>query len=123
MASNSSCYVDCLQPPLQLSPYSDITGIGVLVGYTATAGIVVLILVFDYHLAHDPTKNPFRKEGVPGPHNPRPNPVDVVYLGLSSRILERLRPRWIQPKSKTYPRLEAFFIKARPSFLLTSYLR
>jgi len=83
----------------------------------------VLILVFHYHLAHDPTQDPFRKEDVPGFSNPRPNPIDVVYLRLSSKVQARVRLRLNLPKAKAYPRLEAAFMKVRLSFLPTSSLR
>jgi hypothetical protein len=83
----------------------------------------VLILVLHYHLAHDPTKDPFREESVSGSCNPRPNPVDVVYLDFSSRALARLRPRQSLLKTKAYPRLEAVFVKVRHFILLDSFTR
>jgi hypothetical protein len=83
----------------------------------------VLILIFHYYLAHDPTKDPFRKESVSGSCNPRPNPVDVVYLNFSSRALARLRPRQSLSKTKAHPHLEAVFVKVRLLVLLDLYTR
>jgi hypothetical protein len=108
--------------------------IQVLIGYTATAGIVVLILVCHYHIAHDPTKDPFEKKIVSGATtshnsrlspqpNPRPNQIDVAYLSLLSKILAELRPRLNRPGTKEYPRVEAVFIKVGRVSHPTSYLR
>lgn len=74
----------------------------------------MLILVFHYHLAHDPTKDPFRKDddiGTTASRNPRPNPIDVLYLRLSSKVAAWLRFSPKLPKAKTYPRLEEVFTK------------
>jgi hypothetical protein len=86
----------------------------------------VLILVFHYHIAHDPTKDPFDKSDISGEapsRNPRPNPIDVVYLGFVSRISARLSSDPNLLKGKACRRLEAVFIEVSKLSPSTSYLR
>lgn len=111
----SQCRYDCSEYRVDvhepLNP--DITGIGVselmrhdlgdrllspgqvLVGYTASAGLVVLIITSYYFVAHQPGLNPFRDDEGNTVENDqfKPNPVDEVVLGFcrrSARLVVRV---------------------------------
>ncbi|KAF2472365.1 uncharacterized protein BDR25DRAFT_283776 [Lindgomyces ingoldianus] len=92
--SSSLCYYNCSEHPYSISPNPDISGVGVIIGYATTAGIVVFILLVSYFTVYDPLEDPFRKEigGTPTIQY-RPNPVDVVFLKLTSAIWNRLRKK------------------------------
>ncbi|KAJ5593847.1 uncharacterized protein N7459_000055 [Penicillium hispanicum] len=78
----SGCSYDCSQHPTSVDTDNDITGIGVIIGYVATAGIVVFVIVAYYLLAFQPRLDPFRHNSL-HPRlatRARPNPVDEILL-------------------------------------------
>ena len=99
----SECSYNCSEDRQSkpIPPYADISGIGVsdsnsfiplramlrlrkvVVGYTATAGIAVLIITGYYFLGHRPELDPFRndKANTQTPVLFKPNPVDKLILG------------------------------------------
>ena len=63
-----------------------------VIGYVATAGIVVLIITGYYLLSFQPRLDPFR-EGLLDPalgFRGRPNPVDEIFLGPIRRLCTKL---------------------------------
>ncbi|KAF3044493.1 hypothetical protein E8E11_004078 [Didymella keratinophila] len=52
--SFSTCYYDCQNPPKHATPSPDITGIGISLAYTLTAGFSVFINLTYYLLAYRP---------------------------------------------------------------------
>ncbi|KAJ5522095.1 hypothetical protein N7527_006210 [Penicillium freii] len=76
------CSYDCSVHPTDINEDNDITGIGVLIGYCATAGIAVFIILFHYLFSYEPRLDPFRENQA----NPllcvrsRPNPIDEIVL-------------------------------------------
>ncbi|KAJ5580261.1 uncharacterized protein N7459_006246 [Penicillium hispanicum] len=107
---SSPCAYDCSAPSPPLLPDNDITGIGVVINYVATAGIVLLVILVYYLAIYQPAQDPFER------HNPRssggrfrPNPVDALVLGwlLRSPTTSSI-PRRTSP---TRIRLERIFIK------------
>jgi hypothetical protein len=66
-----------------------------VIGYVATAGIAIAIVTFSFLITHDPTQDPFEKQG--GVDNgfltsvSRPNPVDVTLLRYFRRRPGRSR--------------------------------
>jgi len=82
--------LDCSRSFPDVTPYPDISGIGVVVGYAATGFIVVSILTFYYVLAFQHDLDPFRKkdETVGGGQAAsfRPNPIDSLVYGALKKI-------------------------------------
>ncbi|KAJ6168270.1 hypothetical protein N7497_001113 [Penicillium chrysogenum] len=77
------CSYDCSLHPTDINEDNDTTGIGVLIGYCATAGIAVFIIVFHYLSSYEPRLDPFREKHADPLLcvRPRPNPVDTIVLG------------------------------------------
>ncbi|KAI9373705.1 hypothetical protein BJX61DRAFT_501636 [Aspergillus egyptiacus] len=96
------CGYNCSERPEYIEFDADITGPGVLVGYIASAGIVVVLISVHYFLAYQPTLDPFRdKNDVPSPRAVpfRPNRVDLMILRFCRRTPEGdttlpTRSRW-----------------------------
>ncbi|KAH6642917.1 hypothetical protein C7974DRAFT_469157 [Boeremia exigua] len=90
--STTNKTVDCSIHPTELRPNQDITGIGVSLAWTITAGLALCLVVANYFVAYRPDINPF------GSHHPNPgrhaqftfksNPIDEQLLGWR---LKRLR--------------------------------
>ncbi|KAL4804639.1 hypothetical protein BDV18DRAFT_161735 [Aspergillus unguis] len=62
---------------------SDITGTGVIVGYVATAGIAITVIIAHYFIVYQPNLDPFREENNVGCSRAvpfQPNPVDLIIL-------------------------------------------
>src|SRR5689334_10627527 len=140
--SRNPCSYDCAEHPDHISPYPDISGIGVgavelgkavlsfnfvqvVIGYMGSAAIVVSIIIIYYLTSFDPGKDPFRKEdGTCHPNSSSPfreNPFDVVVLGLGrtiKNVLKQKRPisPSTQQKKQRNPRLEAAYVKACKPF-------
>lgn len=74
-----SCSYSCSAPPPPLSPDNDITGVGVIINYTVTAGIALLVIFIHYVVVYDPSHDPFQMADDSDPPF-RPNPVDEVFL-------------------------------------------
>jgi hypothetical protein len=91
----------------------------VILGYSITAGLVVLIITLCYLISHDPRDDPFRrKDEISNPDGVvqfHPNTVDVYFLeitrGYTTYILEKLgvTSKITRPK----PLLAKSFIKVR----------
>jgi hypothetical protein len=128
IAMSSSCSYDCSAPDPPFVPFdNDITGVGVVTNYIATAGIAVLIILIYYFTVYQPSQDPFERVDQSGfPF--RPNPVDEIFLrGLRrgpTYVLRRiLRSRQISPRAGA--RLEKIFVKvgcnevsSRPSYCI-----
>ncbi|KAI1809520.1 hypothetical protein GGS20DRAFT_590530 [Poronia punctata] len=90
---------DCARPDeinLPLTPYPDISGRGVIIGFVGTAYFVVVLQLLNYLIAHDPESCPFQDEGpisqalgqaFVGADSWRPNPIDVAFLGRFRRLV------------------------------------
>lgn len=125
-----NCSYDCNDPQPKTEPEPDITGAGVscylqirphkdslywrqlkkvLIGYVATAGIVVIIVTVHYFLVYQPDLDPFRSpNGTTEPNQEvpfRPNPVDKMILGR----LRRVQKNWWN--NQRLSRLEPSVIK------------
>lgn len=74
-----SCSYNCSAPPPPLSPDNDITGVGVIINYTVTAGIALLVIFIHYVVVYDPSHDPFQVADDSDPPF-RPNPVDEMFL-------------------------------------------
>ncbi|KAF2102042.1 hypothetical protein NA57DRAFT_53976 [Rhizodiscina lignyota] len=102
----TTCSYDCSTVKKKWQPDPDITGLGVVIGYSATAFIAVFILAAYFIMAHQPKLDPFRdKNGNPPPSSERavpykPNPIDELALGLLSKIWERRRRVLEHPQVK-----------------------
>ncbi|KAJ5546756.1 hypothetical protein N7494_004341 [Penicillium frequentans] len=110
----SSCSYNCSRPLWSANDYynNDITGVGVVINYIATAGIAVFITVVYYVFVYQPSQGPFGKTD----GNTLaciPNPVDELFLGWlrhwSGCLLKSVRPFWVKPQISN--RLEKKFIQ------------
>jgi hypothetical protein len=118
--AGGSCGYDCSSPPSEVPTYPDISRIGVgvvssihevsmcrpkhaivvdlsltkaskvVIGYTATAGFVVLLLVIYYFVAYDPNDDPLPKRDASSEGNDlpefKPNPFDVFILTMVVKV-------------------------------------
>ncbi|ORY17315.1 hypothetical protein BCR34DRAFT_597106 [Clohesyomyces aquaticus] len=83
MSSNNDCQYNCSKHPYNVPPNPDISGIGVSLGYTITAGIAVLIVILHYVTVYDPTDDVFYDPDDPSNirrEEHKPNPIDVQIL-------------------------------------------
>ncbi|KAK1975473.1 hypothetical protein LZ30DRAFT_737493 [Colletotrichum cereale] len=72
---------DCRRFPGPLEPYGDIAGLGVVIGFVASAWLTVLILVAYYIFAFDPLTDPFHNTDSISKQNKTPylpNPMDLL---------------------------------------------
>ncbi|KAF1957091.1 hypothetical protein CC80DRAFT_471573 [Byssothecium circinans] len=92
--SCDSCTYNCSTVASQVCPNPDVSGIGVVVGYTVNAGIVVMIIVVNYLLAFQPEMDPFRLDqpGALPRADFKPNPIDKLVI-KSIRGKFRIRPK------------------------------
>ncbi|KAJ5156839.1 hypothetical protein N7492_009642 [Penicillium capsulatum] len=88
----SPSMVNCSEHPTKIEIDNDITGIGVIIGYVATAGIVVMIIIVHYLLSFEPRLDPFRKNSpnLNVEFLDRPNPVDELLLRPIRRACTRI---------------------------------
>jgi hypothetical protein len=108
----SRCGYDCSAEPLPLHPDSDITGVGIVTNYIATASIAVLIITIYYLGIFQPGHDPFDRGDQDDSF--RPNPVDEIFLRpvrwAPKHILRRtLKSRRMSPYASI--RLQQTFIK------------
>ncbi|KAH9875380.1 hypothetical protein J1614_004872 [Plenodomus biglobosus] len=100
----SECRYDCAENRT-LAPipeYSDISGIGVVIAYTFTAGLTVLIITTYYFVAHQAELDPFRtrtKESQGNKALYTPHPVDSLILRVTRSTANRWL-HWVRPKAK-----------------------
>ncbi|KAK1828757.1 hypothetical protein QBC39DRAFT_415632 [Podospora conica] len=93
----SKCAYDCFQVDGKLEAYPDVSGPGVLIGFLGTAWFGVFLVVLQYFIAFDPSKDQF----VAGSEQPNsssesiylPNLVDEVATWPSRKVKEALRRR------------------------------
>ncbi|KAL4860315.1 hypothetical protein BDV12DRAFT_181777 [Aspergillus spectabilis] len=100
------CSYNCDNPPTTIKFDSDITGPGVIIGYTATAGIAVALISVHYFIAFQPVLDPFRHgDNSPSPQAPpfSPNPVDMMILRFLRRpfrttltVKKNSQSRWVR---------------------------
>ncbi|TID00311.1 hypothetical protein CH35J_005070 [Colletotrichum higginsianum] len=84
-------YDDCRRIPGLLEPNGDIAGLGVVIGFVASAWLTVLILVAYYVFAFDPFADPFEGTGRQNEQNKPPyipNPMDLL-LARYTKYLRR----------------------------------
>jgi hypothetical protein len=117
----SRCGYDCSAEPLPLHPDSDITGVGIVTNYIATASIAVLIITIYYLGIFQPGHDPFDRGDQDDSF--RPNPVDEIFLRpvrwAPKHILRRtLKSRRMSPYASI--RLQQTFIKVSSFFLYSS---
>lgn len=79
------CPVNCSNVPAVVDTNADISGVGVIVNFVATAGLSVVISLIYYVFAHDPNNDPFTnrddcnaERAVPF----RPNTLDKIMLAF-----------------------------------------
>ncbi|KAH7136175.1 hypothetical protein B0J11DRAFT_179519 [Dendryphion nanum] len=101
--SCDSCIYTCstrgaTSPPPQPCPNADVSGIGVVTGYTVNAGIVVVIILLNYIFAFEPDADPFLLEerGAQPRAEFLPNPIDKLVVAF---IREKCRIHVIVSKS------------------------
>ncbi|KAI6081359.1 hypothetical protein F4821DRAFT_264985 [Hypoxylon rubiginosum] len=73
--------------PLHITPESDISGLGVFIGFVSASYILLFIVVIYYIFGYDPTSNPFGTEEHSTLTRARPNPFDQLVLKVARRIL------------------------------------
>ncbi|CAO2655636.1 Nn.00g044390.m01.CDS01 [Neocucurbitaria sp. VM-36] len=88
-----TCHYDCSNAPTTLSPYPDISGIGVSLSYTLTAGLALFIVFINYVFVYRPDVLPHgidkRATTESQDGYPKPNLIDVYFLDWrSSRSLQ-----------------------------------
>ncbi|EXF79578.1 hypothetical protein CFIO01_03695 [Colletotrichum fioriniae PJ7] len=72
----------------------DISGIGVIIGFVGTGGLIILLLTVHYLFAYDPTLDLFRTLDQPNAKASRPNAIDVAFLGWFRGSLKHFGFRW-----------------------------
>ncbi|KAK1544105.1 hypothetical protein CPAR01_04738 [Colletotrichum paranaense] len=65
----------------EITANPDVSGIGVIVGFVGTGGLIILLLTVHYLFAYDPTLDPFRTLKQTNAKTSRPNSIDVAFLG------------------------------------------
>ncbi|KAL4962562.1 uncharacterized protein BDV14DRAFT_202717 [Aspergillus stella-maris] len=104
------CSYDCSSLPSKLRSDTDITGLGVVIGYVGAAGIAVTLIMCHYFIAFSPNVDPFRDaNGLPPQRDVpfKPNPVDSMILRMLKRNPSSSGSGTAQPSS-----LDARFTKA-----------
>ncbi|KAF2828419.1 hypothetical protein CC86DRAFT_380367 [Ophiobolus disseminans] len=117
--SANTCSYDCRNPPKQPEPEPDVSGIGVTLAYTITAGLAVCIFIAYYCCAYRPDVDPFHQAGEPRDQGKgktpnasfRTNPIDDYILCW------RIKPHHPnihasrnQPESARHSRIQKAFI-------------
>lgn len=80
---NNTCHFDCANPPRYLTSNTDITGVGVSLAYTLTAGFSVGIVLAYYILVYHPDVHSCAIHGATtAPHKQRSghSPIDDYLL-------------------------------------------
>ncbi|KFA80079.1 hypothetical protein S40288_11363 [Stachybotrys chartarum IBT 40288] len=86
-----SCSYSCTEIPGPLEENGDISGLGVVVGFTTMGWVTVAVLVAYYLFAFDPSDDPFAVDPKrPHPHH-RPNPIDVAIFKRTRRLRNLVR--------------------------------
>lgn len=89
------CPVNCSDVPLVVDTNVDISGIGVIVNFVATAGLSVLISIVYYVCAHNPKNDPFKDRDGSNPERAvpfQPNSLDQLVLAFfHSFVPKRVR--------------------------------
>ncbi|ORX96691.1 hypothetical protein BCR34DRAFT_578514 [Clohesyomyces aquaticus] len=95
-----SCAEDRSSVPIP--EYADISGIGVVIGYTFTAGLAVLIIIGYYFFAHRPELDPFRSDDDDSQTSPRfrPNPVDMLILEYTRKLRRKSAVTKTEPTAR-----------------------
>lgn len=91
------CTYNCSTVASKVCPNLDVSGTGVVVGYTVNAGIVVMIIVVNYLLTFQPEMDPFLPDqpGALPRADFKPNPIDKLVI-KSIREKFRIRPKLSQ---------------------------
>ncbi|XPS79881.1 hypothetical protein M3J07_011874 [Ascochyta lentis] len=81
---NGTCTYSCSQHPTESIPNPDITGIGISLAFTITAGLALCIVVAYYSIAYLPDANPFKsstkKRHSRNDLDLKQNPIDLYFL-------------------------------------------
>lgn len=115
--------LNCSQP-LDLEPDSDVSGLGVIIGFVAPASLALLIVILYYLFALRPELDPFRDEdGRSSPERKvpfRPNPVDEYMLRWVARasqgrlirreVTDKMEKKLIQVTKARCGRFEALLL-------------
>ncbi|RSL70058.1 hypothetical protein CEP54_001950 [Fusarium duplospermum] len=80
-----TCTYNCSAHPTAISAYGDISGIGVVAAFFATAWIVVLLLIGYYLVVFNPELDPFRQPGKRTPCQ-YPNVIDYEFLYVVRKL-------------------------------------
>ncbi|KAJ2979292.1 hypothetical protein NQ176_g3350 [Zarea fungicola] len=119
------CGYDCAKPPATVPPNADISGIGVVTGYVATAGLAIVIIAVFFLFAHDPDNDPFQNQTCVQVRSRtsafRPNPVDVAIFGSFRR--RTLQPRFKDAALKCVLAMSDLQILTGYSILISGYLQ
>lgn len=104
------CHLDCSGFPHHVTPDNDISGLGVTIGFVATSGLAVLVIIGYYLFAYRPELDPFRdQDGRSNPERPVPfkaNPVDEYILRSITRVT-----RYRLPEPAIMERVETSLIR------------
>lgn len=77
----------------------------VLLSFIGTGVLVVVVLVLNYMIAHDPEQYPFPtnddpEQRLPPPDWWKPNPIDVIFLSWIRKIARKCPPSFHLGKAK-----------------------
>ncbi|KAF2652561.1 hypothetical protein K491DRAFT_718788 [Lophiostoma macrostomum CBS 122681] len=111
--ATQGCGYDCSVTIGSVPPNPDVSGIGVVISYTVTAGFAVIILLVYYIAAYRPEINPFQhgkahQDSAPSAQF-RPNAVDQMFLDMfPTRFRQRLHSEFSE---RGPTRMEEIFTK------------
>ncbi|QLI66093.1 Elsinochromes biosynthesis cluster protein HP1 [Metarhizium brunneum] len=87
----AKCSYTCGADVVPLEPYGDISGLGVLLGFTIMAWVSVVLVLLYYVLAFDAGVSPFANKRGSGPSSsPSTNPVDAIVFQVFRILRSRL---------------------------------
>ncbi|KAJ8113273.1 hypothetical protein OPT61_g4560 [Boeremia exigua] len=85
MSTNETNSISCSNHRTKLEHNSDITGIGITLSWTLTAGLALCLVISNYFVAYRPDVDPFDSQttntGSRAQSSFRPNPIDKQLLG------------------------------------------
>ncbi|KXH38450.1 hypothetical protein CNYM01_09586 [Colletotrichum nymphaeae SA-01] len=94
----------------EMTANPDVSGIGVIVGFVGTGGLIILLLTVHYLFAYDPTLDPFRTLQQTHTKTSRPNAIDVAFLGWFREHMTHFgfKPTWLDDARRAKTLRDAF---------------
>lgn len=84
------CSYNCWEKPGPLEENGDVSGLGVILGFTVSGWISILLVVLYYLVAYDPYAAPL---AVTARKNVSPNPIDILFLKATLPLRSRIGSR------------------------------